>query len=149
MYETTLLGLPSHPPTPTSSCFPSVSFFTSNKSYIGSLIIFFRIDVGRYYGGGAKYKSVWDRMNLINKNAKSLKAAVDAGLDPITVDLIDAEAGKSKNQGSGCSLLSIPLSIALPLAHFTISFCLQLQIRLLIFGRHVEEIWWRLHLFST
>jgi len=107
----------------------------------------FRIDVGRYYGGGAKYKSVWDRMNLINKNAKSLKAAVDAGLDPITVDLIDAEAGKSKNQGSGRSLWSIPLSLAL--ANFTSSFCLQLQIRLLIFGRHLEEIWWRLHLFST
>jgi hypothetical protein len=90
-------------------------------------------------------------MNLINKNAKSLKAAVDAGLDPITVDLIDAEAGKSKNQGSGCSLWSVPLSLALALAlpHFTISFYLQLQIRLLIFGRHLEEIWWRLHQFST
>jgi hypothetical protein len=86
-------------------------------------------------------------MNLINKNAKSLKAAVDAGLDPITVDLIDAEAGKSKNQGSGRSLWSISLSLAL--AHCTISFYLQLQNRLLIFVRHLEEIWWRLHLFST
>jgi hypothetical protein len=129
----------------TSSRFPSVSFFTSNEVIHWVPDNIFRIDVGRYYGGGAKYKSVWDRMNLINKNAKSLKAAVDAGLDPITVDLIDAEAGKSKNQGSGRSLSSIPLS----LAHFTISFCLQLQIRLLIFGRHLEEIWWRLHLFST
>jgi hypothetical protein len=136
-----------HPPT--SSCFPSVSFFTSNEVIHWVPDNIFRIDVGRYYGGGAKYKSVWDRMNLINKNAKSLKAAVDAGLDPITVDLIDAEAGKSKNQGSGRSLWSIPLSLALPLAHFTIPFCLQLQIRLLIFGRHLEEIWWRLHHFST
>jgi hypothetical protein len=134
-----------HPPT--SSRFPSVSFFTSNEVIHWVPDNIYEIDVGRYYGGGAKYKSVWDRMNLINKNAKSLKAAVDAGLDPITVDLIDAEAGKSKNQGSGRSLWNIPLSLAL--AHCTISFFLQLQIRLLIFGRHLEEIWWRLHLFST
>ena len=97
----------------------------------------FRIDVGRYYGGGAKYKSVWDRMNVINKHAKSLRSAVDAGLDPITVELNDTEATKSKNQGSGCNLWSFALS----LAHFTISSSLQLQIRLLIVGRNRKEIW--------
>ncbi|KAK0124023.1 hypothetical protein ONS95_009009 [Cadophora gregata] len=48
-------------------------------------------DVARYYGDGAKYKSVWDRMNIINKNAKAIAAAVDAGQDPFTVPLDDTQ----------------------------------------------------------
>ncbi|CZR56747.1 uncharacterized protein PAC_06636 [Phialocephala subalpina] len=61
-------------------------------------------EVGRYYGDGAKYKSVWDRMNQISKNAKVLRDAVDAGLDPFTMELNDAPAGKSKPQGKhGCT----------------------------------------------
>ncbi|KAE9364597.1 hypothetical protein N431DRAFT_447767 [Stipitochalara longipes BDJ] len=46
-------------------------------------------EVGRFYGDGAKYKSVWDRMSIINKNAKLLTKAVEAGLDPFKVELID------------------------------------------------------------
>ncbi|PMD37335.1 hypothetical protein L207DRAFT_74220 [Hyaloscypha variabilis F] len=46
-------------------------------------------EVGRFYGDGAKYKSVWDRMNIINKNAKLLTDAVEAGRDPFKVELID------------------------------------------------------------
>jgi hypothetical protein len=72
----------------------------------------FRIDVGRYYGGGAKYKSVWDRMTLINKHAKTLSAAVDAGMDPFDVELNDSEAKQSKNQGSGFGVFLCHLHIS-------------------------------------
>lgn len=44
-------------------------------------------EVGKYYGHGTKYKSVWDRMSQINKNGKVLKAAVEAGQDPFKVPL--------------------------------------------------------------
>ncbi|CAL3970304.1 unnamed protein product [Diplocarpon coronariae] len=54
-------------------------------------------DVGRFYGDGAKYKSVWDRMKIINKNAEAIAAAVEAGLDPFQVPLVDSMlAVKSK-----------------------------------------------------
>ncbi|PBP20182.1 hypothetical protein BUE80_DR009006 [Diplocarpon rosae] len=54
-------------------------------------------DVGRFYGDGAKYKSIWDRMKIINKNAEAIAAALEAGLDPFQVPLVDSmQAVKSK-----------------------------------------------------
>lgn len=53
------------------------------------------LDVARYYGDGAKYKSVWDRLNIINKNAKAIAAAVDAGQDPFAVPLDDTQTSAS------------------------------------------------------
>ena len=65
------------------------------------------LDVARYYGDGAKYKSVWDRMNIINKNAKAIAAAVDAGQDPFAVPLDDTQtsAKSSKTKGTHGQLL--------------------------------------------
>ncbi|KAH8782157.1 hypothetical protein BGZ57DRAFT_926143 [Hyaloscypha finlandica] len=47
-------------------------------------------EVARFWGDGIKYKSCWDRCNLMHKNAKLLRDAVEAGLDPFQVELIDA-----------------------------------------------------------
>jgi hypothetical protein len=57
------------------------------------------LEVGRFYGDGARYKNVWDRMNIINKNAKLLTKAVEAGLDPFKVELIDATPKAQGNKG--------------------------------------------------
>ena len=64
----------------------------------------FESEVGKYYGDNAKYKSVWDRMNIVNKNAKLLTKAVEAGQDPFKVELLDsAQSGIPKGQGNnGC-----------------------------------------------
>ncbi|TVY51665.1 hypothetical protein LCER1_G004682 [Lachnellula cervina] len=48
-------------------------------------------EISRFYGGGTKYKAVWDRMSQIQKAAKYLKAAVDDGRDPITVEVLDIQ----------------------------------------------------------
>lgn len=58
-------------------------------------------DVARYYGDGAKYKSVWDRMNIINKNAKAISAAVEAGQDPFAVPLDDTQTAAKSNKSQG------------------------------------------------
>ncbi|PVH77945.1 hypothetical protein DL98DRAFT_422919 [Cadophora sp. DSE1049] len=60
-------------------------------------------DVARYYGDGAKYKSVWDRMNIINKNAKAIAAAVDAGQDPFAVPLDDTQTAAKSNKAQDIS----------------------------------------------
>ncbi|PBP23364.1 hypothetical protein BUE80_DR005982 [Diplocarpon rosae] len=54
-------------------------------------------DVGRFYGDGATYMSIWHRMKIIIKNAEAIAAAVEAGLDPFQVPLVDSgQAVKSK-----------------------------------------------------
>ncbi|KAH8591111.1 hypothetical protein B0O99DRAFT_690936 [Bisporella sp. PMI_857] len=45
-------------------------------------------DVGRYYGGGARYKQIWDGMNRVKRFAADLSIAVERGEDPINVELI-------------------------------------------------------------
>lgn len=55
------------------------------------------LEVARFWGDGVKYKSCWDRCSLMHKNAKLLRDAVEAGLDPFKVELIDAP---SKVQGN-------------------------------------------------
>jgi hypothetical protein len=78
------------------------------------------LEVGRFYGGGAKYKSVWDRMNQINKHAKTLRDAVEAGMDPINIELNEnAQRGKTKGIGGRSNLADFLLSFA----RITISFC--------------------------
>ena len=68
-------------------------------------------DVAKMYGGGKKYKGIWDAMNPINKNAKALKEAFDAGLDPITVDLTEGSQKGNECQSllqvSFCSLATL------------------------------------------
>ncbi|KAG4439123.1 hypothetical protein IFR05_005410 [Cadophora sp. M221] len=60
-------------------------------------------DVARYYGDGAKYKSVWDRMNIINKNAKAISAAVDAGQDPFAVPFDDTQTAAKSSKAQDIS----------------------------------------------
>jgi hypothetical protein len=62
-----------------------------------TLMITLQIDVARFLGGGAKYKTVWDRMNPYKAHAKLITAAVNAGQDPSTVEVQDF---KPKAQGS-------------------------------------------------
>jgi hypothetical protein len=57
--------------------------------------------VGKKYGGGTTYKAVWGRMNQINKNAKLINEACDAGLDPLTVNLVEAPAQTGQPKGKG------------------------------------------------
>ncbi|TVY40897.1 hypothetical protein LSUB1_G002345 [Lachnellula subtilissima] len=65
-------------------------------------------EVSRFYGGGTKYKAVWDRMTQITKTAKLLKAAVDNGQDPITVEVADIRSSSkaqdiSARYGGDCT----------------------------------------------
>ncbi|CZT53038.1 uncharacterized protein RSE6_14471 [Rhynchosporium secalis] len=55
-------------------------------------------EVGRFYGDGAKYKSVWGRMSVINKNAKAIAAAVEAGQDPFAVPLDDTQTSAKSDK---------------------------------------------------
>lgn len=59
------------------------------------------LDVGRYYGGGLKYKQVWNKMKPVKDIARALTTVVEAGLDPNDVDLADYGL-KSKTQGIHC-----------------------------------------------
>ncbi|TVY62724.1 hypothetical protein LSUE1_G006157 [Lachnellula suecica] len=67
------------------------------RPYIFILMITLQIEVARFLGGGAKYKTVWDRMNQINKHAKHITAAVNAGQDPSTVEVQDASKPKAQD----------------------------------------------------
>lgn len=67
-------------------------------------------EVGKKYGGGTKYKAVWDRMTQLKAYAKLINEAIQAGDDPITVELNDAPG--RNGQGSQIAVLSalfIPL----------------------------------------
>jgi hypothetical protein len=55
------------------------------------------VEIARFYGDGANYKNTWAHFSKVNKNAKLLTQAVEAGFDPLSVELIDAPA---KAQGS-------------------------------------------------
>jgi hypothetical protein len=80
---------------PSISSPPSPSVISFSFRFLITLLI---TEVGRFYGDGAKYKAVWDRMNIMNKNAKLLMKAVEAGLDPFKVELIDATPKGSGNK---------------------------------------------------
>lgn len=56
-------------------------------------------DIGRFFGGGAKYYAVWYRMGQVIGNAADLQAAVDRGEDPITVELKDRPVHGGKGKG--------------------------------------------------
>ena len=86
-------------------------------------MIFPWIEVGRFYGGGTKYKSVYYRMTRIQGYAKLLSNAVANGDDPINVSINEAlPAGKLKSQGRAAVFRSF--------AHYTlhahVSRCLKL-----------------------
>jgi hypothetical protein len=46
-----------------------------------------RVEVGKRFGGGAKYKRIWDLMNPHKKMAKLLQDAYEQGIDPMTIEL--------------------------------------------------------------
>ncbi|XMA09739.1 hypothetical protein WAI453_002530 [Rhynchosporium graminicola] len=80
-------------------------------------------EVGRFYGDGAKYKSVWGRMSVINKNAKAIAAAVEAGQDPFAVPLDDTQtsAKSDKTQGiHGCCFLGAPVRCKLQIFFYVL-----------------------------
>ncbi len=76
------------------------------------------VEIARFYGDGANYKSTWSHFSKVNKNAKLLAQAVEAGLDPLSVELIDAPA---KVQGSKGETRII--SCHLHTAPFQVQFC--------------------------
>jgi len=81
-------------------------------------MITLQIDVARFLGGGAKYKTVWDRMNPYKAHAKLITAAVNAGQDPSTVEIQDV--GKPKAQGSDCRHFPFVLILSQPSARFDV-----------------------------
>ncbi|KAG9236712.1 hypothetical protein BJ875DRAFT_503184 [Amylocarpus encephaloides] len=46
-------------------------------------------EVAKFYGGGTKYKAVWDRMTKVNNFSELIHEAVDRGEDPMGVVLDD------------------------------------------------------------
>jgi hypothetical protein len=80
-------------------------------------------------------------MEQIREHAKTLKGALDSGVDPTTIELNEVGASvRAKCQGNSdwtfCSLTKLfyKLKVALRAAdHQLISF------------RHGSQIWWRLH----
>ena len=107
-------------------------------------------DVARFYGDGAKYKAVWDRMNIISKNAKAIAAAVEAGQDPFAVPLDDTQsAAKPKAKGIP-QLLHCFSDFVLCTLHILFRFAsaicfLWFLVHLLILLRDLGEIRWRLY----
>jgi len=68
-------------------------------------------------------------MNQINKHAKTLRDAVEAGLDPINIELNEsAQSGKTKGIGGRSSLADFLLSLPTSPFHFVtpgslVDFC--------------------------
>ncbi|PQE28076.1 polarity defective- variant protein [Rutstroemia sp. NJR-2017a WRK4] len=61
-------------------------------------------EVAKFYGTETGYKQIWDGMKNIKNNAEALRAAVEQGVDPATVDV--ALAGRqatSDRFGGGCT----------------------------------------------
>lgn len=73
-----------------SSVFLSDFYGTSDDSFLFA-------EVGKLYGGGLKYWPVWNRMKQINIHAQALRAAYDAGKDPIDVELDCGPTGTGKS----------------------------------------------------
>jgi hypothetical protein len=126
-----LISLSSSTPVPLRHGSPFKSIpFCPQAIYFRFLITLFNLEVGRFYGDGAKYKSVWNRMNIMNKNAELLRKAVKAGLDPFTVELHDAlQSGTPKGRGNKSDEISErPLficteHISLPFLRSFVDFC--------------------------
>ena len=91
-----LISSRSHPPVPS---FPSVNLISLRTQKLRFLIMLANLEVARFWGDGVKYKSCWDRCSLMHKNAKLLRDAVEAGLDPFKVELIDAPSKVQGNKG--------------------------------------------------
>src|SRR5271168_3442135 len=93
-----------HPNTPMISIFHFVWYVVCARQVYVKLCPdnFVRKEVAKLYGGGCKYKAVWDRMTQINKLGKALKEAYDGGQDPITVEINDnSRVAKPKAEGNG------------------------------------------------
>lgn len=60
------------------------------------------IEVSKKFGGGTKYKAIWDRMTKIKEFAQLINEGIEAGKDPIDVELNDAPI-RSVKQGQGTS----------------------------------------------
>lgn len=84
-----------------SRAFPTISVQTHSPYHpsCGLALLFFSsistppdalAEVGKKYGGGTKYKAVWGRMTQIKEYAKLINEAIDAGRDPIDVELTEA-----------------------------------------------------------
>lgn len=97
--------------------------------------MFFCLEVGRFYGGGTKYKSVWDRMSQINKHAETLRDAIQSGIDPITVELNEVSSGAVKPKAKGRPTLPAQVLFTFFTFHFAL---LELLINLLI---HFPQRW--------
>jgi hypothetical protein len=102
-----------------------------------TLMITLQIDVARFLGGGAKYKTVWDRMNPYKAHAKLITAVVNAGQDPSTVEVQDF---KPKAQGSDERHFLFALILS-PALSMICCFCILFVFPLLICGRHFRQIW--------
>lgn len=58
-------------------------------------------EVSKYFGDGSNYKNMWKYMNPVNKYARALKAAVDSGADPMSVNFNGSAAQGGKSIGAG------------------------------------------------
>lgn len=61
-----------------------VCFILSRYS---SLLLMVHSEIGKLYGDKTTYKAAWGRMKEVETHGRMLRAALDAGLDPITVNL--------------------------------------------------------------
>lgn len=61
-----------------------------------SLLLIVYSEIGKLYGDKTTYKAAWGRMKEVETHGRMLRAALHAGLDPITVDLEAAPAAYGK-----------------------------------------------------
>lgn len=70
-------------------------------------------EIGALYGDKTSYNATYGRCQQIIKQGQLLRAALNAGVDPITVTLEGSTSGNGKGIRSRC-VLSVP-----PLLHIT------------------------------
>jgi hypothetical protein len=106
-------------------CFSPPSFLFKWQSYVMPDAL---AEVGKKYGGGTTYRSVWGRMTQMKENAELINKAIEAGLDPITVELSEAPAQAGK-RGPG-SYLAVFFILLSPTLYTTpqIPFCFALTV---------------------
>ena len=85
------------------------------------------VEIARFYGDGANYKNTWAHFSKVNKNAKLLTQAVEAGFDPLSVELIDAPAKVQGSKGENLASFLVTFTehrfiAVLPLFNMTIFF---------------------------
>jgi hypothetical protein len=85
-------------------------------------------EVAKFYGTETRYKQIWDGMRNIKKNADAMRAAVEQGIDPATVDV--ELAGREGNDRSIMSpwllfpsLIPFPQYTKTPSSRCSLNFC--------------------------